>query len=250
MKSSLQLWSLRTAIEASGWESTLRRLPELGWSLIEPFALDVTFGEIVTGQSTDGRLASPSCHGFLEGDRVEATLAAAAATGTHMVFHPHFAPEWWADEAAVARTATTLTKAAELAEGYGIRVGFHNHDFELTHLVNGIPAFDLLIERLPANVVVEYDLYWATVAGLDPAVEVTRLGERVAALHIKDARTAGPAPEQCALGEGDLALEPAIAAAPADALVVLSLDLMAGDAAALWRAVETSRTWLDTRGIK
>lgn len=250
MKSSLQLWSLRTAIEAGGWETTLRRLPTIGWSMIEPFAVDITSKEIVRGQATEGRLVSPTCHGFLDGDRVEATLAAAAAIGACTVFHPHFAPEWWADEAAIARTATTLTDAAELARRYGITVGFHNHDFELTHKVHGAPAFDLLIDSLPSSVVVEYDIYWATAAGLDPVEEVSRLGDRVAALHVKDARTAPGALEQCALGEGDLAVHEVIDAAPRSALVVLSLDLMAGDAPALWRAVEASRAWLDTRGIK
>jgi sugar phosphate isomerase/epimerase len=166
------------------------------------------------------------------------------------VFHPHFAQEWWADETAIERTAATLTTAAELAARDGITVGFHNHDFELTHLVNGIPAFDRLVERLPDTVVVEYDLYWATVAGLDPAAEVSRLGDRVAAVHIKDANTAGQAPRQCALGDGDLDIDGLLGAAPEDALVVVSLDLMAGDAATLWQAVETSRSWLDTRGIK
>jgi sugar phosphate isomerase/epimerase len=250
MKSSLQLWSLRSAIEASGWEATLRRLPAIGWTTVEPFAVDVTGAEIIKAQAADAALASPSCHGFLEADRVQATLAAAAAIGCRTVFHPHFAQEWWADETAIERTAATLTTAAELAARDGITVGFHNHDFELTHLVNGRPAFDRLVERLPDTVVVEYDLYWATVAGLDPAAEVSRLGDRVAALHIKDANTAGQAPRQCALGDGDLDIDGLLGAAPEDALVVVSLDLMAGDAATLWQAVETSRSWLDTRGIK
>ncbi|HEY3339779.1 MAG TPA: sugar phosphate isomerase/epimerase [Propionicimonas sp.] len=249
MKSSLQLWSLRTAIEAIGWEDTLRRLPTIGWSTVEPFAVDIMGTHIVSSQAGDVRLAAPTCHGFLEADRVEATLAAAAAMGARTVFHPHFAPEWWADESAIARTASTLTTAARLAAGHGITVGFHNHDFELTHTVHGVPAFELLLDSVPADVVVEYDLYWAMIAGLDPAVEVRRLGDRLGAVHIKDAHTAGPVPRQCALGEGDVDIDGALAAAPQDALVVLSLDLMAGDAAALWRAVETSRAWLDTRGI-
>ncbi len=250
MKSSLQLWSLRTAIEASGWEHTLRTLPGNGWGRIEPFAVDVTGGEMVLAKGRDPRLSAPTCHGFLEADRVAATLAAAAALGVKTVFHPHFAPDWWADEQALDRTAAVLSTAADLAAGYGMRVGFHNHDFELVHEVGGVPAFTLLLDRLPSTVVVEYDLYWATVAGLDPFTEVRRLGDRVAALHIKDARVSVNGAEQCALGQGDIALDRAIAAVPESALIVLSLDLMSGDAAALLQAVETSRTWLDTRGIK
>jgi len=246
---SLQLFSLFPAFQADGWESTLRRLAKVGFTAVEPFALHATGDEVARLQDELG-LTAPTAHGFLDADLVDATLASAAALGVGTVYQPDFAPKHWEDLDAARRTAAVLVAASERARDLGIRVGVHHHDVELLMRIGGRPAFDVVVDLLPPDVVVEYDVYWSTLAGLDVAAEITRWGDRVGALHLKDGRIADGSPQQCALGEGIIALEAAIAAVPTDTPLVVSLDRMTGEPEQLWTAVTTSRAWLNERGIK
>lgn len=239
--SSIQLWSVREAVRESGWDAALERLAESGFARVEPFALHLLRDEIVPAIRRAG-LATPSAHGFLGGDALDVTLDVAADLGVTTVFHPHIDEDGWRDAAGIAATAQLLIAAAERAEARGIRVGFHNHEFEFLHDVDGQPAFWALIEQLPADIAVEYDVYWAAIAGRDIVADIRRLGSRVAALHLKDGPYLARAEDQVALGDGDLPLDEILAAAP-DALPVLSLDRMPGTSSDMWTAIDRSRLW-------
>ncbi|HSN44233.1 MAG TPA: sugar phosphate isomerase/epimerase [Propionibacteriaceae bacterium] len=243
MTTSLQLFSLYSAVQADGWDATIRAVADLGFTSVEPFAIHV-LGDEIAPLLRDAGLTAPTAHGFLDADRVDATLAAAAALGVQTVYQPHFEPEEWKDLDAVTHAAATLIEASRRAESYGIRVGIHNHDVELLHRIGGVPAFDLLVGMLPEGIAVEYDIYWSTLAGLDPATEVARWGGRVGALHLKDAILGDP-PRQVALGDGVIDIDAAIAAAPPGIPLVVSLDRLTGTATESFAAVHTSRQWLN-----
>ncbi|MCI2956909.1 sugar phosphate isomerase/epimerase [Agromyces atrinae] len=240
--SSIQLWSVREAVREAGWDAALERLAESGFARVEPFALHLLRDEIVPAIRRAG-LATPSAHGFLGADDLDATLDVAAELRVETVFHPHIGEDGWRDAASIAETALLLRTAADRASARGIRVGFHNHEFEFLHDVDGQPAFWALIEQLPADIAVEYDVYWAAIAGRDIVADIRRLGSRAAALHLKDGPYRAGPEDQVALGDGDLPLEEILAAAP-DALAVLSFDRMPGTSADIWTAIERSQLWL------
>ncbi|WP_051947830.1 sugar phosphate isomerase/epimerase family protein [Streptomyces scabiei] len=82
-----------------------------------------------------------------------------------------------------------INAAARELAGAGIRLGHHHHHFEWARLPDGAVAFDVLWDLLDPEILAEVDVYWAAVAGQDPAEVLDRLGERAVAAHLKD----GPA---------------------------------------------------------
>jgi len=248
MDAAIQLWSVRLATEAVGWTATLERLAGLGFRRVEPYGVHLT-APTLAPELARLRLVSPTSHGFLEADCLPATLEAAAALSVAHIVHPHLDVEFWADEAALDRTAAMLIAAADAARIRGMSVGFHNHEYELQHTVDGQPALFALMDRLPPDITVEFDVYWSAIAGMQPTDALARLSGRVRAIHVKDGPFGATAADQVALGDGDLLLDGILAAVPDDTLVVLSLDRMPGSEADIWTAIERSRAWLDERGI-
>lgn len=91
------------------------------------------------------------------------------------------------------RYADLLNSAGETAKKSGLRVGYHNHDFEFQSMDGQIP-YDILLERTdPKLVSMEMDLFWVTKAGRKPTEYFDRFPGRFEAVHVKDM---GPPPEQ------------------------------------------------------
>lgn len=63
---------------------------------------------------------------------------------------------------------------------------YHNHDFELQPIEERIPLDLMMTATLHDLVKLQMDVYWMTKGGRDPVAEITRLGSRVASLHLKD----------------------------------------------------------------
>ncbi|HYP05005.1 MAG TPA: sugar phosphate isomerase/epimerase [Bryobacteraceae bacterium] len=79
-----------------------------------------------------------------------------------------------------------LNTAAEKCRAAGLRLWYHNHNFEFMPKPGGRPI-DVLLERLdPTLIHLEVDLFWVSMAGLDPAAFVKQNSGRVVAVHLKD----------------------------------------------------------------
>ncbi|NQX28932.1 TIM barrel protein [Microbacteriaceae bacterium VKM Ac-2854] len=243
MRTSIQLWSLREPIRTHGFPATIERLDALGFTAIEPFGLAGTIEEIVATTSRLG-MAAPTAHQELTAEELDAAFAAAHRLGVGTLVQPMFPAGFFAPDA-LASTADILNHAAARAAAEGLKVAVHNHDDEIRESIDGRPALLALVDLLDPAVGVEFDIYWSTVAGVDPVTLLEALGDRVTALHIKDGPLDSPNTAQTALGRGDLALEAILAAAPASAVAVLSLDMYQGEP---FEAVAASRTWLTERG--
>jgi sugar phosphate isomerase/epimerase len=127
-----------------------------------------------------------------------------------------------------------------VAADLGLRVGYHNHEFELATRIDGRHALEVFADRLDPNVVLEVDTWWAHVGGADVPALLERLGDRVVALHLKDGDGSGGGHVQVPLGQGVLPVREILDAAPA-ALRVLELDDTAGD---LFEAIRIGRDLL------
>ena len=121
-----------------------------------------------------------------------------------------------------------------------MRVGYHNHHFELESIIDGRHALEVFADHLAPDVVLEVDTYWAYAGGADVPALLRRLGDRVAALHVKDGDGTLDTKAQVAVGSGSLPIPDILAAAP-DALRVVELDDTDGDR---MQAVADSRSFL------
>jgi sugar phosphate isomerase/epimerase len=79
-----------------------------------------------------------------------------------------------------------LNAAAGKCRSAGMRLWYHNHNFEFMPKSGGRPM-DILLERLDKKLIsLEVDLFWVSMAGVDAADFIRRNAARIAAVHLKD----------------------------------------------------------------
>ena len=225
---SVQLYSIRDAL-AADLHGALARLASLGVTQVEPFDVVSDPDGLRDALAATG-LSAPSIHARVgAGVELDRVFEAAAAIGARTVVHPYSPPEQWSSESGVDAVADELVRAADAAEAYGLRVGYHNHHWELASRLGGRSALERLAERLPPAVVLELDTYWAAVGGEDVVALLGRLGERVRLVHLKDGPIDKDNAAQLPLGAGAMPVAEIVAAATAAELAVLEFDDYAGD---------------------
>ncbi|ONI89197.1 xylose isomerase [Saccharothrix sp. ALI-22-I] len=225
-KTSVQLYSVRDVFAADPTD-TLRRLAAIGFTRVEPYGV-VENADVLRTALPEHGLTAPTAHAQLIGADQHAVFAAAADCGVEVVIDPFVAPEKWRDPADIAATASALNAAAAVAAEHGVRVGYHNHWWELASRIDGRSAFEVLADQLDPGVVLEVDTYWATVGGEDAPALLRRLGDRVHAIHVKDGGLAQDGSGQVPAGQGRVPVAEVLAAAP-DALHVVEFDAYDGD---------------------
>ena len=167
-------------------------------------------------------------------------FAAAKVLGTDLVIVPVGVPiEDFSTRDGVARMAEQINEASARAAGHGLRLGYHNHEWELSAIVDGRHALEVLADLLAPEVFLEVDTYWAAVGGADVPALLRRLGKRVLALHVKDGPLVRGEPN-VAVGRGLMSVPEVLAAAP-EALRVVEMDACATD---IVQALAESRTYL------
>ncbi|MFD6433328.1 sugar phosphate isomerase/epimerase family protein [Streptomyces venezuelae] len=244
---SVQLYTVRDQLVADR-EGTLRRLAGLGYGAVE--AYDVLGDPKGLRRIVDDLgLAVSGTHAVqLLGPEPGPVLDAVATLGTDLAIVPAgIPPEEFTSRDGLARTADRLNSLSDAARRHGIRIGYHNHWWEIEPRFDdgeaGRPhAVDVLAGLLDPAVFLEIDTYWAAVGGADVPALLRRLGERVRALHLKD----GPGTKEdpnVAVGGGTMPVPEILAAAP-DAWRIVEFDSCAGDADALFDELSASRTYL------
>ena len=237
---SLQLYTLRDNL-ATDFDGTLDRVADIGYRQVEPYRFVAAVDQLEKALASTG-LVAPSAHvGLLSIEDQRPVFEAAGRLGIGIVIDPHVDRARWTTADDIAVTAEQLNQAAKLGAEFGITVGYHNHHFELENRIHDRFALDLLVDALDPTVVLEIDTYWAQVGGADPVELLTRLGERVVAIHIKDGDGSLDTKKQVAVGSGALPIEKIIAAAPSSVLGVVELDGFDGD---VFEAVADSFTYL------
>ena len=235
---SLQLYTVRADLDRDP-EGTIARIAEIGFRQVEPFGL-VERGPRLADLLRTHDLTAPTSHAHVIGAELEPVLDTAVQLGVTTVIEPYVDPERWRTAEGVEQIAVQLNQIADRAGERGIAIGYHNHHFELESVIDGRHALELFAERIAPSVRLELDTYWAAAGGADVLALLDRLGERVAALHIKDGdRTLDPK-AQVAVGAGSMPVAEILAAAPGR-LAVVELDDFAGE---MFDAVSDSYAYL------
>ncbi|WP_223694184.1 sugar phosphate isomerase/epimerase family protein [Leifsonia poae] len=240
---SVQLYTVRELL-TEDTVGTLKRIADLGFTQVEPFAF-LSFGDELRRGLAEAGLTAPTTHQSFIGADPAPVFEAAKALGIQTVIDPYTEPSRWQTAESVDEIAAALNEAAEVAAQYGVRVGYHNHAHEIESIIDGVTALEYLASTLSDAVVLEVDTYWVTVGGQDPVALLKRLGDRVVALHIKDGPGTSETKDQVAVGQGSLPVEAIIAAAP-HALRVIELDDSRGDR---FQAIADSFTFLTDKGL-
>ena len=200
---ALQLYTVR-ALAADDLPGTLAAVSAAGYRSVEVAGLPETSPTALAHLLEDNGLSAIASHVSIESLRHdwEAVADRFAAIGCTRAIVPWLPEGERQGVDGVRRFAADVAGFAGRLADRGIRVGYHNHAFEFAPLED-TTVWAILLARLPPEVEVELDVYWAAVGGRDPVAEIGALGDRVRLLHMKD-RAPGPEPHDEPTGEGDL----------------------------------------------
>ena len=88
--------------------------------------------------------------------------------------------------------AEILDELGEVAHNAGLKLLYHNHDFEFKKDEDGIVVIDYLLENCnPEYVNFQMDLFWVTKAGADPLAYFEKYPGRFKIWHVKDMNKEG-----------------------------------------------------------
>lgn len=257
---SVQLYSLRDAV-AEDLDNAIARVREIGYENVEPYAFVERAADLERALAATG-LKAPSGHvAVIDADDTTPIWDAAERLGITTVIDPFIPTDRWQTADDVAKLAERVNVLTAEAASRGLRFGYHNHQWEFTNKVDGRTVYDLFVEQLSPETVLEVDTFWATVGGADAPAVLRSLGDRVVAIHVKDGkvdgdiRTALPSSEsalivpealqrafenQTPAGQGDVDVAAILAAAP-QAIRVVEFDAYSGD---VFEGIAESLAWL------
>jgi sugar phosphate isomerase/epimerase len=200
---ALQLWTVRN-LAAVDLPGTLDAVAAAGYRAVELAGLAEVPPAELARRLDDAGLRPMAAHVGIDRMREDAAAVAdrlATLTCPRAVV-PWLPEEDRRDRAGVQRFAAELGSLAEGFADRGIRLGYHNHDFEFEPL-GETTVWDVLLAELPRTVDLELDVYWAAAGGRDPVGEIRAAGGRIRLLHLKD-RAPGDEPHDAPAGEGTL----------------------------------------------
>ncbi len=235
---AVQLYTVRDQLTGDR-QGVLERIAAFGYGAAEPFGILDDPAGLAADLAAAG-LAVCSVHAMPAGDQAGAVIQAARTLGAGTVIVPYLPPARFADAASVLEVAAELNGMAGRLASEGLRLGYHNHDHELSSLIRGRPALEVLADGLDDAVILEVDTYWAAVGGQDVPALLGRLGERVRYLHVKDGPVTRDDP-MTAVGSGRMPVVSILAAARSAEWHVVELDRCATDT---MTAVGDSLAWL------
>jgi len=194
----LQLYTLRNEI-SKDTSATIAKVAEIGYTSVEVFGYGdgkffghtpETFADIIKKNN----LKSPSGHYmmldyFIKGneDQLKKTVADAAILGHDFFVVPYLIDSMRTNLDDYKKLAEKLNKAANEVKSAGMKLAYHNHNFEFKDWGGGKTGFDIFIKETdPSLVSFEMDIYWVTRAGLDPIRLIKENPGRIKLWHIKD----------------------------------------------------------------
>lgn len=195
----IQLYTLREQIEKEGIESVIAKVAEAGYKKVETYGyskengfwgLDANqFNELLKKHN----LTSPSGHyGFDQiiaggNDAILTSYIEAAKTiGQTYITVPYLGDQLRQSADDYRKVAQAINKAAQRVNDEGLKLAYHNHDFEFKEYGDTTGYQILLQETDPELVKMELDLYWAYRAGKDPVAMMQENPNRFVMWHVKD----------------------------------------------------------------
>jgi sugar phosphate isomerase/epimerase len=196
-KYGIQLYTVRNDI-SKNLASTIAYVSKAGYSQVELYGFD---GKTFFGKTPKefkamldaNQLTAPSAHYYLPDffynsntDVWKAAVEAASIMGNEYMTIP-----WLDDKHRTGddfkKLIDTIGRASELTKAAGMKLAYHNHDFEFVKGADGKPFYELLLSQTdPQMVEFEMDLYWVIYSGENPVDWFKKYPGRFTMWHVKD----------------------------------------------------------------
>lgn len=209
MKIGVQLYTVRDEAERN-FIGTLEKIAEMGYEGVE-FA---GYGGLKPQELADAlkrlNLVATGSHVSIEQlvDHLDEQIEMSRAIGNRYMACPGIQESRYNSLEALMHTAEQLANASDRLAEHGIKLGYHNHDFEFTRKLGNDTVFDTLFRLAPAEkLFTELDVCWVQYAGYDPLSVIASYKGRIPLIHYKDLRRDDQGrPLTVELGEGELDL--------------------------------------------
>ena len=201
----IQLYTVRASM-ATDVPGTLRAIAGIGYREVEFAGYGDHSPQQVRGLLDDLDLESPSSHvdANIIRDAPLSLIETAIAIRNDYLTVAWLSPDDRQSIDDYKRWADTFNRAGEVCRENGIRLAYHNHDFEFLSIDGQIPFDILLNETDPALVDFEMDMFWVRKGGQDIVDFLNKAPGRFTMAHIKDMDQQG---NMVAVGDGIIDFE-------------------------------------------
>jgi sugar phosphate isomerase/epimerase len=195
----LQLYTLRNEIQNGALSDVIAKVAKTGYNSVEVFGYGngKFFGKSPEEFALilkDNNLKTPSGHYMMndfltkgDTDQLKQTVADAAKMGHDFFVIPYLADTMRTSLDDYKNLAEKINVAATEVKNAGMRLAYHNHDFEFKDWGGGKTGMDIFLKNTdPDNVNFEMDIYWTTKAGQDPIALMKANPGRFKMWHVKD----------------------------------------------------------------
>jgi sugar phosphate isomerase/epimerase len=183
----VQVYSVRDHAEADFF-GTLKAIKEMGYDGVEFAGLygykpsevkecceKLGLVPVSAHVSIDDMLADP-----------DGIFSAYHEIGCEYIAIPYLADDRRPGAENFEKTLTQMAILCEKATRYGLKMMYHNHDFEFKKY-DGKYFYDTLFDTIPASLLqTEQDTCWVNVGGEDPADYLVKYTGRCPVVHLKD----------------------------------------------------------------
>lgn len=201
----IQLWTLRDTLPKDV-KGVLTQVGKAGFCEVETFGYSVDKGFFVTSvrdfksMLDDNGLKATSNHFDFNSmikdgstDLVKSYVETANQLGSEYVTVPYIVSELRGTTGdAYKKLALQINKVGELCKAGGLKLAYHNHDFEFTKF-GSTNGYEILLNETDKNLVdFEMDLYWVVRSGNDPLQLFKKYPGRFSMWHVKDMDKSNP----------------------------------------------------------
>lgn len=212
----IQLYTLRESLPKDV-KGVLAQVGKAGFAEVETFGYSVTNGFFGTSVKdfksilNDNGLKAPSNHfdfnSFIktgETETLKSYIETAHILGSEYVTIPHVITESRGKSVDdYKKLAGGINKVAEICHSKGLKLAYHNHNFEFTKF-GATTGYEVLLNETDKNLVdFEMDLYWVVRAGHDPLQLFKEHPGRFKMWHVKDMDKVNP-DFNAAIGQGSI----------------------------------------------
>ena len=201
----IQLWTLRDTLPKDV-KGVLEQVGKVGFNEVETFGFSPTKGFFGTSVKefkailSENGLKATSNHfdfnGYIENgntDALQSYTEAANILGSEYITVPYIVENLRGKSGDdYKKLALKINKAAEICKNAGIKLAYHNHDFEFEKF-GSTNGYEILLKETDKSLVdFEMDLYWVVRSGNNPLELFKEHPGRFKMWHVKDMDKVNP----------------------------------------------------------
>lgn len=183
---AIQLYSLRDDM-AADFYGTLKKVKALGYDGVEFAGLYGKSAAEIKEMCSEIGLVPISAHvPFVDMMNDPDLLKTYAEIGCKYVVIPYLTEEYRPGQDKFNEVIEGAKILGEKANSLGMKLCYHNHDFEFVK-IDGEYALDILYKEVPSTLLnPQIDTCWVNVGGENPADYIRKYNGRIEIVHLKD----------------------------------------------------------------